>query len=1066
LALSACGEAAGSFAELGAQAELLRKGDLDAPVEIEKPEKPEPTKPIRVCDDCTVTPVTPVVDPITVRPPRVPIGPINGDFEPVVGRAAVFSYASGAGATDYFQNSGTQFDWPELTGVNDRQLVGDFMGLGHDQVLFANYDGGERRVLVADYGASSGEPTVLFREDWAESTLLNGWDDDNDLMLTGDFMGVGHDQLMAINRGGSDGLVMILDFKDGPAVRYLERWDSGMGYVGWLDDGEQPMAGDFMDLGYDQVMFFNRDGQFGRVMVQDFKLGAPHRDVRYFESWGDSLLLNGWNDAADRRYVGDFLGLGFDQVLFLNRFPSGGRVMVADFRDGRAPVEPLYWENWSDSPLLNGWHDDDDWAHVGDFMKLGRDQIMFMNRSGEAGRVLVADFGAGAPAKLRYLESWGASALLNGWQDDDDVHLSGHFRAGGGDSLLMFNNALVTPQRAVKMVDTRDALVSTLNSHFTGTITIPSYASIDLTGLSDLPVRSGVRLVGTRYGLDEGALLYTNSLDTPRVFAVRGSDVQISRLRFRGPKHPDTGRSSTLPKVSAIDILQDPVLGIGKNINVSENEMWAWTDATVAVNGKTYVAKQEEVDLGLPRYTKEQAGFVRVERNFLHHNAREGAGYGVVVSKGAYATIVANLFDYNRHAIASDGRPQTGYIAQYNYVLSGGYTVDMNDGFDIPFCASYWNQHFDVHGTGPDGYGQVAGEYFDISFNTVRGEQDYCVTKTRPVFMLRGTPTVGAYFHDNAVVHDDSGEAISKKGGDWANMFIGPNHYDVESSEDISVGDFDGDKRSDVFLATGTAWFYSSGGMTEWRYLNASSVRTQNLAFADLDNDGKTDVISRQTDNRVYYSSAGTGPWLAVMSTSTPIQSLRFYDFNGDGFTDIFRTENSAWWIWDGKTRTESSPGGSSLPLSALRFGEFDGTPGADVIAAVNSQWSYSSGARLPWARLNRQLLSSLASTIVADIDGDTRPDVLYASGGTWMYSKSGQGEWITLKQYGSSPYATLNGVQFGDFDRDGHADALRFELVPKLVPNQAPVYTSGTRFVLSSGASGDLSVWSRHSLR
>jgi hypothetical protein len=701
-------------------------------------------------------------------------------------------------------------------------------------------------------------------------------------------------------------------------------------------------------------------------------------------------------------------------------------------------------------------------------MGLGHDQIMFMNRSGEAGRVLVADFGARAPAKLRYLEAWGASPLLNGWQDDDDVHLAGRFRPGTHDALLMFNNALVTGQRDVVMVDNREALVDTLHSHFTGTISIPSYASIDLTGLSDLPVRSGVHLVGTRYGLDEGGLLFTNSLDTIHtLFNVRGNDVRISRLRFRGPKHPDTGRSSSINKVNAIEVLQDPVLQTGKNILISENEMWAWTDAAVTVDGKVHVDRVEDLDPGLPRYTREQAGLVRVANNYLHHNAREGAGYGVNVSKGGMATIVGNQFDYNRHAIASDGKPQTVYIAQYNYVLSGGYTVDMNDGFDIPFCASYWNQHFDVHGRGGDGYGGVAGEYFDISYNTVRGEQEYCFgAKTRPVFMLRGEPSVGAYLHDNALVHDDGGEAVSEKGGDWHNMFIGANQYDVESSEDIAVGDFDGDHRSDVFIATGAGWYYSSGGVTEWRYLNGSSLRTANLAFADLDNDGKADVISRQTDNWVYVSSAGTGPWKPVMSTTTTIQNLRFHDFNGDGFTDIFRTSGNQWWIWDGKTRVEASPGGSSLPLSELRFGEFDGVKGTDVVAAVNQQWSYSSGAVLPWARLNRQLLSSLTSTVVADMDGDGRPDVVAASGNTWMYSKGGQSEWITLRQ-SATPYASLSGMLFGDFNRDLRADVLRFELLPSFQPNAStPVYGTGAYFVLSSGATGSFARWSRNAMR
>ena len=110
---------------------------------------------------------------------------------------------------------------------------------------------------------------------------------------------------------------------------------------------------------------------------------------------------------------------------------------------------------------------------------------------------------------------------------------------------------------------------------------------------------------------------------------------------------------------------------------------------------------------------------MRVERNYFHHNAREGGGYGVVVGGGAYVTIEGNVFDFNRHAVAASGFACSGYIARFNYILQGGFMQD-----------SFWNQHFDVHGTNDtngdgdsDGYGGAAGENFEIAFNTIRGEQ-------------------------------------------------------------------------------------------------------------------------------------------------------------------------------------------------------------------------------------------------------------------------------------------------------------------------------------------------------
>src|SRR5262249_54588446 len=156
-------------------------------------------------------------------------------------------------------------------------------------------------------------------------------------------------------------------------------------------------------------------------------------------------------------------------------------------------------------------------------------------------------------------------------------------------------------------------------------------------------------------------------------------------------------------------------------------------------------------------------------------------------------TIEGNVFDTNRHAIASDGKPWTGYIAQYNYVLEGGHC---EGGI---FC--YWNQHFDVHGRGSNYSGGVAGEYFLIANNTFRGEQTYSVwpfDRTRPAFWLRGTPEIGAYFMDNVLVHDDQDAAIRTEDGVTHLFVIGQNHYNVDPSLDFGVGDFDGDGKDDL----------------------------------------------------------------------------------------------------------------------------------------------------------------------------------------------------------------------------------------------------------------------------
>lgn len=63
--------------------------------------------------------------------------------------------------------------------------------------------------------------------------------------------------------------------------------------------------------------------------------------------------------------------------------PTTGKVMIADFSSGKVPAEIKYWENWGDNPLLNGWIDSDDIHLVGDFMGLGHKQVLFVNTKNE-----------------------------------------------------------------------------------------------------------------------------------------------------------------------------------------------------------------------------------------------------------------------------------------------------------------------------------------------------------------------------------------------------------------------------------------------------------------------------------------------------------------------------------------------------------------------------------------------------------------------------------------------------------------------------------------------------------
>ena len=175
------------------------------------------------------------------------------------------------------------------------------------------------------------------------------------------------------------------------------------------------------------------------------------------------------------------------------------------------------------------------------------------------------------------------------------------------------------------------------------------------------------------------------------------------------------------------------------------------------------------------------------------------------------------------------------------------------------------------------------------------------------------------------------------------------NQYDTDYSTELATGDFDGDGEPDVFVANGTAWFYSRGGKRPWEFLHASNKRTEELGFADIDNDGRTDVLYRDPAGNLGYLKSGTVALVNFTTVPVPMKDLRFGDFDGDGKTDIFYTQGGQWMIWYGSTRTWTPAQSSSLPINELLFGEFDEVRGTDVAGVTSGMWAYSSGGLGFW---------------------------------------------------------------------------------------------------------------------
>jgi len=515
-----------------------------------------------------------------------------------------------------------------------------------------------------------------------------------------------------------------------------------------------------------------------------------------------------------------------------------------------------------------------------------------------------------------------------------------------------------------------------------------------------LRIPDGVTLASGRSAVEDGALLFLDHSLTQHYMLDMGSHTRVTGLRLRGDDVADPNGSDGA--TAAIQIggqyyLADgsgdkPVLVDG--VLIDNNEIWGWPAAGIGV-----------ADTG---NTIATADHIRITENYIHNQVScAGGGYGVIVGGGyepygsAYAYIDRNLFDYNRHSVAGDGTGTTGYIAARNFLL-----------YDQFPCYGSYNQHFDMHGTGSGGYGGQGGQYEEIRWNTIRGDQHYhqsclvvCVGgDTRRAFHLRGPPTLGAIFTDNVLGHPDADAAFKiDPSVDRSKVTLAPNRFGTDTGAQLAAGDFDGDGRADVLQATGAGWWYSPTGRAPWHFLNQANRTLDQLRLGDFNGDGRTDVFT-QVGSTWFASSGGTGPFRPLPAGSNiPMSRYAFVaSFDGSRRTDIFRANGKAWYYSSGAATRWRPLLKSALRLGQVRFGDFNGDGRTDVFTINDrGQWLVSGGGRTRLGLLNGHPMSARLSELVfGDFNGDRTTDVARSHNGRWEVSWGGRTPWRVLRAH------------------------------------------------------------------
>jgi len=406
----------------------------------------------------------------------------------------------------------------------------------------------------------------------------------------------------------------------------------------------------------------------------------------------------------------------------------------------------------------------------------------------------------------------------------------------------------------------------------------------------------------------------------------------------------------------------------------------------------------------------------------------------------------------NRHAIAADGQARDGYSARFNLVLSNvpSYGTTKREQAD-----------FDMHGSDGSSHhtGGIGGGAVEIARNTFLG------TDGRLNFDLRGMACEKDRFVDN-VSTQQRGDALRwyvprtnfsnnvfkrlceaelKTKDDrvehngycgvqvkhpysppvWLTV-SGNNFGATNPTHRLGVGDFDGDGRDDLFLATGQAWYFSPAGIVEWRYLSAQTERVDAVKFGDFDGDRRTDVLVRR-DGDLYVSWGGLSRLEPINPEDHPIADYAIGDFDGDGKADIFYANGTQWFVSSGGVSAFVPFAPFPQRVSELRFGHFNDDRKTDVFGVVSGRWRVVFAGTQVWQELGGPRTSSVAQLVVADFDGDRRADVVTSLTNDnrrwhWMMSKSGTGPFTRVRL---DNFPILLGVGIGAFDETPGADVI-----------------------------------------
>lgn len=225
----------------------------------------------------------------------------------IKGWAQMMNFNGSSWDTPWTNGGTSKIHWWDMN-PDDKYVVGDFAGVGRDQLLAINDDDGWAQFMSYNVSSSSWDTP------WTNSGTgkIAWWDMHNvDQYIAGDFAGLGFDQLLAINY--TNGWAQLMEY-------YAGSW-----HMIWSNNGNHWISGWYLSAG-DKYLSGNFQGnanrQKGLLTIatngDGYAALLKFSGGQWYNVWdnGGSGKIHWWYmNPTDKYFVGNFDGGNTDQVL-------------------------------------------------------------------------------------------------------------------------------------------------------------------------------------------------------------------------------------------------------------------------------------------------------------------------------------------------------------------------------------------------------------------------------------------------------------------------------------------------------------------------------------------------------------------------------------------------------------------------------------------------------------------------------------------------------------------------------------------------------------------------------